>query len=389
MTTSAFFVSDEHNLFQDSVDKYLQQRYSFSQRLQYATAPDGWSREVWADFAELGLTGYWLPADYGGYGAPPLAMSSVMEALGKALVLEPVLPTAILGAGCIALAARPEQCAALLPSVAQGKLLLALAHAEEHARYDLKAVRCSAVRQGAHWLLNGEKFMVLGAPAADRLIASARIDGGEMALFLVDPRAAGVRIVPYITQDGHQAGNVTFDGVRVDAQDRLDACEDAAAVIEQVVERAVAALCAEGVGVMARMLDLTVDYLGTRKQFGVKIGSFQVLQHRAVDMLVALDQARSMTLGAFAALERGRPDERRRMVAAAKAQVGRSARFVGQSAIQLHGGIGVTMEYMVGHCFLRSSTIEVLFGDAEHHLARLASWGGLVGPALAGEPANV
>jgi len=378
MNTSVMELSEEQRLFKDSVEKYLEKRYSFEQRGRYAACADGWSRAAWAQFADMGLLAFQLPEAHGGFAAGPLDTMSVLEAFGRALVLEPFLSTVVLGAGCIELAGRAEQQAALLPRIAQGDLLLAFAHTEAHARYDLAEVRCGAVSDEAGWTIEGEKFLVLDGAGADMLIVSAHIEGEGIALFLVDPREPGVRVTSYLTQDGHRAANIQLSGARVAKENRLDGCLDVKAVIEDVTDRAIVALCAEAVGIMSRMLDLTVEYLGTRQQFGTKIGSFQVLRHRAVDMLVALDQARSMTLGALAALAQGRPEERRKMASAAKAQVGKSARFVGQSAIQLHGGIGVTMEYMIGHCFLRSTAIEMLFGDTEYHLSRISDLGGLV-----------
>ena len=385
MNTSIFEPSDEQKLLKDSIDKFLAKRYPFDARRRGTGKQVGWSREIWAELASLGILAFSLPQEHGGMVGGPLDMMFVMEALGRALVVEPFVPTVILGARCIELAGSPKQQLDILSRVADGSCLLALAHSERQARYDLTSVATTARRNGQGWELRGEKFLVLGGDTADMLIVSARIAdepfGAQgLALFLVDPRAPGVGITPYMMQDGHYAANITLADVRVDDADRLAAAGDALPVVEAVIGWATVAVCAEAVGLMESMLELTVDYLKTREQFGVKIGTFQVLQHRAVDMLTAVEQARSITLGALAALYRPDLDERRKMVSAAKVQVGKSAKMVGQSAIQLHGGIGVTMEYKVGHCFLRSSAIEVLFGDAEHHLMLLANQGGLVEP---------
>ncbi|MBV9756253.1 MAG: acyl-CoA dehydrogenase family protein [Alphaproteobacteria bacterium] len=375
-----FDLNDEQRLLKDSVERLIASRYEFDQRKQHANNPDGWSRELWAQYAELGLLGLPFAEQHGGFGGGPTETMIVMEAFGRGLVLEPYLATVILGGSLLRHAGDAAQQAKLLPAVAAGKLLLAFAQTERQARYDLADVATAARRDGDAWRLDGEKSLVLHGDCADTLIVSARVSGNRrdrdgIGLFLLDARGNGVTRRGYPAQDGQRAAEITLDGARGEP---LGAPGQALPVIERVVDEAIAALCAEAIGVMASMHELTVEYLKTRKQFGRAIGEFQVLQHRAVDMLVALEQARSMALFATMMTTSDDAAERHRAIAAAKVQVGKSGRHVGQEAIQLHGGIGMTMEYKVGHYFKRMTMIELMFGDTETHLAALADMGGLI-----------
>ena len=309
----------------------------------------------------------------------------VMEAFGRGLVLEPYFATVVLGGGLIRRAGSAAQQTELIPLIAQGKLKLAFAHVERQSRWNLADVATTASPDGGSWVLNGAKSVVLHGDCADRILVTARVSGGRqdrdgIGLFLVEAGAPGVTRRGYPTQDGLRAAEITLDGARATPIGEPGA---ALPVIEQVVDEAIAALAAEAVGVMAAMQETTLDYLKTRQQFGRAIGQFQALQHRAVDMLTAVEQARSMAL--FAAVMAGDADaaERRRAIAAAKVQIGRSGRHVGQEAIQLHGGIGMTMEYKVGHYFKRMTMIDQMFGDADQHLAELARLGGLFGNTAA------
>jgi pimeloyl-CoA dehydrogenase small subunit len=379
-----FDLTDEQRLLKDSVDRLIADQYQFEQRKKYLAEPDGWSRNAWKQYAELGLLGLPFDERHGGFGGGPVETMIVMETFGRGLVLEPYFATVILGGGLLRHAATPEQQQALIPEVAQGKLKLAFAHVERHSRYDLADVATTARRDGADWVLDGAKSVVLHGDCADRLLVTARVSGDRrdrtgIGLFLVDPSAPGVSRRGYPTQDGLRAAEVTLSGVHVPTGDVLGEAGAALPAIDHVVDEAIAALCAEAVGTMQAMHELTLEYLKTRQQFGRPIGQFQVLQHRSVDMLVALEQARSMAM--FAAVMAGEQDatERRRAMAAAKVQIGRSGRHIGQEAIQLHGGIGMTMEYNVGHYFKRMTMIDMLFGDADTHLATLAHLGGLFG----------
>ena len=274
------------------------------------------------------------------------------------------------------LAAANAMQSAILPKIASGETLLAFAHAERQSRYDLADVAMTARKDGSHFILDGEKTLVLNGDSADQLIVSARLSGSRrdpsgIGLFLVDAAADGVARRGYPSIDGRRAAEISFSGVRVAADAAIGEPGDAFALIERVTDHAIAALCAEAVGAMDALHESTVEYLKSRKQFGVPIGNFQVLQHRAADMLIALEQARSMALFAAMMADDADPAARRQALSAAKVQIGRSGRFIGQQAIQLHGGIGMTMEYSAGHYFKRLTAIDTLFGDADHHLALL------------------
>ena len=380
-----FDLTDEQRLLKDSVDRLIADQYQFEQRKKYMAEPDGWSSAVWQQYAELGLLGLPFAEAHGGFGGGPVETMIVMEAFGRGLVLEPYFATVILGGGLIRRGASAAQQQALLPLVTQGKLKLAFAHVERQSRYDLADVATKAVQDGGAWILNGAKSVVLHGDCADRLLVTARVSGDRrdrtgVGLFLVDASATGVSQRGYPTQDGLRAAEVTLSGARGEP---IGEVGNALPVVEHVVDEAIAALCAEAVGTMQVMHETTLEYLKTRQQFGRPIGQFQVLQHRSVDMLVALEQARSMAM--FAAVTAADEDatERRRAIAAAKVQIGRSGKHVGQEAIQLHGGIGMTTEYKVGHYFKRMTMIDKMFGDADVHLAMLAQLGGLFGKAMA------
>jgi len=375
-----FDLSDEQQLLEDSVRRLLSDRYTFERRKTHGRGVEGWSRELWAQYAELGLLGLPFAEEEGGSGGGPVETMIVMEAFGRALALEPFFATVVLGGGFLRHGASEAQRAALIPKIAAGDLVLAFAHTERHSRYDLADVTTTARRDGASWVLEGEKGVVLHGDSADRLIVTARTAGGRrdrdgIGVFLVEATAQGVSRRGYPTQDGLRAAEVSLSRVRVEPEAVLGDAEAGLPLIERVVGEGIAALCAEAVGAMTEMHELTVEYLKTRQQFGRPIGSFQVLQHRSVEMLIALEQARSMAM--LATMMAGEEDaaEREAALSAAKVQIGRSGRFVGQQAIQLHGGIGMTMEYKVGHYFKRVTMIDAMFGDTDHHLRTLARRG--------------
>jgi pimeloyl-CoA dehydrogenase small subunit len=379
-----FDLSDEQRLLKDSVGGLIEKEYKFEQRKAYATEPLGYSEARWAQFAELGLLALPFAEARGGIGGTPVETMIVMEAFGRGLVLEPYLATVVLGGGLLRFAGSDAQLEAMVPAIAAGRLRLAFAHTERQSRYDLADVAVTAApAPGGGFVLAGHKGVVLHGEGADRLIVSARSAGGPrerdgISLFLVDPKTDGVGVQGYKTVDGLRAAEITLRDVRLGPDALLGPKEQALPLIERAVDLAIAALVAEAVGAMSVMHELTIEYLKTRKQFGVAIGAFQALQHRAVDMLVALEQARSMTMLAAMMAEAPDESERRRTIAAAKVQCGRSGRYVGQQAIQLHGGIGMTDEYKVGHYFKRVTMIDTLFGDADHHLAAVADAGGLI-----------
>jgi pimeloyl-CoA dehydrogenase small subunit len=376
-----FDLSEEQRLLKESLDRLFGDRYAFEQRKTYTQNVEGWSRELWAQYAELGLLGLPFAERHGGSGGGPVETMLVMEAFGGALALEPYFATVVLGGGFMRHGGHDELLADLVPQIAEGKLTLAFAQTERHSRWNLADVATTARRDGAGWVLDGEKGVVLHGDSAGKLVVTARTGGSPrdrdgIGLFLVDATAPGVSRRGYPTQDGLRAAEVTLAGVRVGPEAVLGEPGAALPLIERVVDEAIAALCAEAVGAMAVMHELTVDYLKTRRQFGREIGSFQVLQHRAVDMLIAVEQARSMAMLATMMAAEEDAAERKNALSAAKAQIGRSGKFVGQQAIQLHGGIGMTMEYKVGHYFKRVTMIDMTFGDADHHLRSLARSGG-------------
>jgi pimeloyl-CoA dehydrogenase small subunit len=377
-----FDLSEDQRLLKDSVDRLVADQYQFEHRKKYASEPAGYSAAMWHQITEMGLLGLPFEETLGGFGGGAVETAIVMEAFGRALVLEPYFATVILGGGLLRRAASESMLGALAPKVAAGKLKLAFAHVERHSRYDLADVSTTARKDGNAYVLDGVKSVVIHGDTADRIFVTARVAGERRAqhgigLFLIDPATPGVTRRGYPTQDGQRAAELTLTNARVSADDLLS--DNALPVVEHVIDEAIAALCAEAVGAMQSMQDLTLEYLKTRKQFGRPIGSFQVLQHRSVDMLVALEQARSMAMFAAVMAAEENPIERRKAISAAKVQIGRSARHVGQEAIQLHGGIGMTNEYAVGHYFKRVTMIDQLYGDADTHLSYLAAHGGLFG----------
>jgi pimeloyl-CoA dehydrogenase small subunit len=375
-----FDLNDDQRMLKDSVDRLIGDYYAFDQRRGYMAEPAGWSGPMWQQFAELGLLGLPFSEAQGGFGGTPVETMIVAESFGRALVVEPYFATIVLSGGLLRRAADPALQSELLPKIIAGELTLAFAHMERQSRYDLHDVTTIARPEGARYRLEGEKSVVLHGDSADKLLVTARTGGSTrdrigIGLFLVDAHSEGVSVRGYATQDGLRAAEISLAGAYgVPLGDPGHALP----VIERVVDEAIAYLVAEAVGVMAAMHATTVDYMKQRRQFGRAIGEFQALQHRAVDMYVLLEQARSMALYATMMAADDDPVARHQAVAAAKVQIGRSGRKLGQEAVQLHGGIGMTMEYNVGHYFKRMTMIDILFGDADTHLAELAEGGGVL-----------
>jgi pimeloyl-CoA dehydrogenase small subunit len=372
-----FELSEEQRLLKDSVERLTTQRYDFEARKKFMKEPEGWSRDMWRQYVDLGLTALPFAEEHGGIGGGSVETMIVMEAFGRSLALEPYFATIVLGGGFLKAGASDAVKSEVLPTVAAGEALLSFAHIERQARYDLADIATTAKKDGAGYVIDGAKSLAPHGDVADKLIVSARVSGGQrdksgIGLFLVDAKAPGVSVRGYPTVDGLRAAEVTLSGVKVGADAVIGEPGNGYALIERVTDAGIAALAAEAVGAMSAMHEITVDYLKQRKQFGVPIGNFQVLQHRAGEMLIALEQARSMAMLATMMAEEPNDTERRKAIAAAKVQIGRSAKFVGEQAIQLHGGIGMTMEYKVGHYFKRVTMIDKTFGDADHHLAALA-----------------
>ena len=378
-----FDLSEEQRLLKESVEGLLGSSYDFDSRKKYMAEKGGWSKTVWSKLAEQGLLGLPFSEADGGFGAGAVEIMIVMEAMGRALVLEPYLATVVISGGFLRHGGSVEQKAANIPAIIDGSKTFAFAQLEKNSRYDLADVATTAKKKGEAYVIDGEKFVVLNGEAADTLIVTARTRGGQrdaggIGVFLVPASAKGITKKGYPTQDGLHAADISFTGVEVGADAAIGDPENALPLIERVVDEARTAICAEAVGIMDESLKTTVEYLKTRKQFGVPIGSFQTLQHRAADMFVALEQARSMALFATMANDFDNAKERATAVAAAKVQVGKSGKFVGQQSIQLHGGIGMTMEAKIGHYFKRLTMIENSFGDTDYHLRRVTNSGGLV-----------
>ncbi len=372
-----FDLSDEQRLLQDSVGRLLADRYGFEARKRYLGEPEGWSTELWSQYAELGLLGLPFAEDYGGFGGTAVEVMLVMQAFGRVLAVEPYLSTVVLGGTAINLAGTQAHKAELLPQVAAGKLKLAFGHSERQARYDVTDVLTTAKPSNGGWVLEGGKSLVSHGDSADRLIVSARTAGERddpygISLFLVDAGANGVARRGYTMRDGTRAAEIALSGVQVSRADLLGEPGEALPVIERIMEAGIAATAAEVVGAMETIQSMTLEYLKTREQFGQPIGRNQVLQHRSAEMFVALEQGRSMAMLAAVSVDEPDPVERAHAISTAKVGVGQAGKFVSQQGIQLHGGIGMTEEYAVGHYFRRIMVIEHTFGDTSYHLARLA-----------------
>ncbi|MCM2308966.1 MAG: acyl-CoA dehydrogenase family protein [Sulfuritalea sp.] len=366
-----FNYTEEQLALQDTLRRFYTRDYPFEHRRALAKSADGFDRSAWKAFADFGILALPFDEEFGGLNGKAVDAMLVMEMLGRGLALEPYVPTVVLCGGLIRDAGSAAQKAELLPAIAGGELMLALAHYEAGARYQLDQVATTATVSGAGWQLDGAKAVVLGAPAADRLIVSAR-DGKGISLFLVDAKAPGVSLRAYPTQDGARAADIKLSGVQVGAAALIGTAGGGLAVIERAIDYANAALCAEAVGIMSALNEVTLEYLKTRKQFGVPIGKFQALQHRMADMVIATEQARSMATLAAVRVDSADAAERSRAVAAARAYIGAQARLVGQQAVQLHGGMGVVDELNVGHYFKRLTMIGLSFGDADYHLGRFS-----------------
>ncbi|HUG37548.1 MAG TPA: acyl-CoA dehydrogenase, partial [Candidatus Limnocylindrales bacterium] len=353
-----FELSQEQQLLADSLKRFVQNDYSFDARTKIVASPRGWSEEVWNALAQMGLCGLPFPAEYDGFGGAAVDVMIVMEAVGEGLIVEPYLPTVGLGGQFVARGGSVAQQRRWLPAIGQGQCRMAFAHIERGARYDLAQVALTAKRQGDGFVLDGDKRVVIHGAAADLLVVSARMSGSErdaqgVSLFLVDRNAPGLTVKEFRTIDELRAADITFSGVTV-TRDALVGLEGAGMpLIEEVVDYATALLCAEAVGAIRYANDTTLDYLKTRRQFGVPIGSFQALQHRMVDMVISYEQARSMTYLACVKVDTANAAERRRVVSAAKVKVADAARHVSQEAVQLHGGMGMTEELKVSHTFRR------------------------------------
>jgi alkylation response protein AidB-like acyl-CoA dehydrogenase len=368
-----FDYTDEQNMLRDSIAKWAAGQYDFDKRREALKSDDAWKKN-WATFAELGLLAAPLPEEFGGLGGGAVDISVVMEEFGKALIVEPYAPTVVLGAGALKYAGNAAQKDEHLNAIASGERVIAFAQAEPKSRWSLSDVSTTAKKDGGGYVLNGQKAVVIGGPQADHLLVSARTagkqrDGKGISLFLVPKKAKGLTTRDYPTMDGSRASEVYFENTPVGAEALLGEADTALPLIERIVDEANAAYCSEAVGCMRMMTSLTQEYAKTRKQFGRPIADFQVLQHRMVDMFMAAEESYSMAL--LATIKLSACDaERAKAVSSAKVAIGKNARFVGQAAVQIHGGMGMTDEMRVGHYFKRTTMLDSTFGNVDYHLKR-------------------
>jgi pimeloyl-CoA dehydrogenase small subunit len=368
-----FSFTEEQSMLRDTVASYLADNYGFEQRRAALATEPGWRPAIWKAFAEeLGILGAPFPEELGGLGGGHVENMIVMEEFGKALVVEPYLGTVVIAGGFLKHSGHPDA-AELIGRIIAGEAVFAFAYAEPQGRYNLADLKTTAKRDGGGWTLNGHKAVVIGAPYATHLIVTARTGGGQrdqqgVSVFIVPKDSAGVTTRDYPTVDGFRASEVYMENVKVGADALVGPEGQAMPLIETVLDEAVAATCAEALGVLRKLHEGTLEYTKQRKQFGQPISAFQVLQHRMVDMFIQVEQAVSMTY--MATIKLGDPKERAKAAAAAKVQIGKACRFVGQNAIQLHGGMGMTDEMAIGHYFKRATMIESAFGSTDHFLAR-------------------
>jgi alkylation response protein AidB-like acyl-CoA dehydrogenase len=369
-----FNYSEEQLALQDTLQRFISRDYDFDKRRGFSASPLGYSAEAWRQYAELGLLALPFPEELGGLGGNAVDIMVVMEQFGQGLLLEPFLSTVVTCGGLLRDAASPALKQKLLPQIVEGKLKLSLAAYEAAGRYDLSFVACTAQESGGNWRLSGRKTVVLDGASADYFLVSARSGGkaGDrdgISLFLVPRDAKGLTIAAYPTQSGARAADLLLENVAVGAEALIGEPGRALGLIERAVDRAIAALCAEAVGIINALNQATLNYLKTRKQFGVAIGTFQALKHKMADMLIAAEQARSMAIIAAVHADSEDAADRHRAVSAAKAYIGQAGRLVGQHAVQMHGGMGVVDELIVSHYFKRLTMIDLSLGDADYHLA--------------------
>ncbi|AMN47164.1 acyl-CoA dehydrogenase [Steroidobacter denitrificans] len=387
-----FNFNEEQQLLADTLRRFVRESYSFETRRGILASPRGWSRQIWQRLAELGITALAIPERYGGLstGAAASAVDVMlaMNALGEGLVLEPYLATAVIVPGLLTHLGDENASAELLPAIAAGERIIVLAHQESGTRGELDRVATRAKTGDGYYILDGHKSVIMHGDTADEWLISARSAGEDdarsvggdrsengISIFRVDPETPGVKLTGYRTLDGQRAADIELKHVKIPAHRRVGAEGQAFAAIEAAHELGISALCAEAVGIMKALVAATVDYTRNRKQFGVAIASFQVLQHRMADMFLHSEQALSMSYLAAIRCTDADSGERRRALSAAKALIGQAGRYIGQQAIQLHGGMGMTDELIIGHYFKRLTAIDLSFGDTDYHIQRFIQAG--------------
>ena len=369
-----FNFTEEQSMVRDTVASFLQDKYDFETRRKIVASESGWRPEYWKAFAEeLGILGASFSEELGGLGGGAIDNMIIMEEFGKALVIEPYLGTVVIGGGFMKHSAYAGA-ASVIEGIIAGTTTIAFAYAEPQGRYTWQDLKTTAKKEGSGYVLNGHKAVVVGAPFATHLVVTARTGGaqrdtGGVSVFLVDKSLPGIVTRDYPTVDGNRASEVYFENVSIPADALIGEEGNGLPLVNKVLDEATAAVGAEAVGVLRKLHEGTLDYAKQRKQFGTAISNFQVLQHRMVDMFIEVEQAVSMTYMATIKLDES-DDERAKAVSAAKVRIGRACKFVGQNAIQIHGGMGMTDELAIGHYFKRATLIEGLFGSVDHHLKR-------------------
>ncbi|MEL6323432.1 MAG: acyl-CoA dehydrogenase family protein [Pseudomonadota bacterium] len=369
-----FNFTDEQTMIRDQLSRLVREKYDFDTRRAVIASESGWRPEIWAQFAELGLLMAPFSEEDGGLGGGAVDAMVVMEEFGKGLVIEPYLPTIVCAGGFLKHAGTAAQKEEHLTAIMGGERVFAFAYAEPRGRYNLADLETTAKKGGEGFVINGQKAVVIGAPWASHLIVTARTAGGRrdengVSVFIVAKDADGVTTRDYPTVDGRRASEVYFENVSVGADAVIGEVDGGLPLVERIADEAVAAICAEACGAMGVAHKMTVEYSKTRKQFGVPIGKFQVLQHRMVDMFMEHEQSISMTYMATLRLDEDETS-RRLSASAAKVKIGQAGRFIGQEAVQIHGGMGMTEELAVGHYFKRLTMIDAEFGNIDHHLRR-------------------
>ena len=372
-----FTFNEEQTLIQDQVDQFIQKEYDWETRQSLSNSDLGFGDDNWQKFAELGWLGISTSEECGGFGGSAIESMLIMEAFGKGLVVEPFLETIIMCGGLIDEHGTDQQKSSILESAIEGKMHLAMAYAEPQSRFNLSDVVTEAKEEGDSFVLNGYKSVVMNGPSANKLIVSARTSGAQLdengiTLFLIDGDAEGLNKTNYKTVDGRRASDLTIENVKVTKDDIIGQINDGFTLLDSSIDRAILAISAEAVGAMEVLYKTTVEYTKTREQFGTSIGKFQVLQHRMVDMFMEYEQCKSLLYMATMKQEEGSIDSKK-AISGLKYQVGKAGKFIGQQAVQLHGGMGVTDELNVGHYFKRLTTIGTIFGNTDYHLKKYSS----------------
>ncbi len=369
-----FELTEEQTLLENMVTAFVRDDYNWETREKIVKTEEGWKPENWSKFAELGLLSVPFSEDHGGLGGSAVDSMVVMEQFGKGLVVEPFMPSILLSGNLISKLANESQASQIIPKIIEGDSRYVFAYAEPQSRFDLSDVKTSAVKDGDEYTLNGFKSVVFGASMATHIIIAARTSGDQrsedgITLFIADIKSNGITLQTYPTIDEYRASEVVIENLKISSDMILGEADKAYEVIEEVIDLATIAACSEAIGVLQVLKDSTVDYCKQRKQFGQPISKNQAIQHKLVDMMIEYEQAKSILYAAVTA-DLSNADERKKAVSGAKARIGQSIKFVGESAIQLHGGMGMVDEYMISHYFKRATMLGVLFGNVDFHMKR-------------------